>query len=174
MNIIIINGYPGSGKTTFQLFCSAMIKNAGYSAYSRSTVDEVKHIASYCGWDGSKTPENRKFLSELKQLLISYNDFCLNDIKGFVEAIRTIEKNNKNCTIFIDCREKDEIEKLVNAFPHDQVKRVCIIRTVDQSTLSNHADRDVYEITYDYYINNNESLSHLNEEARLFCKSILN
>lgn len=175
MNIMILNGYPGSGKTTFAKFCEQIIHNEGYDVFNRSTIDAVKSIASKCGWDGTKTPRNRQFLSDLKQLLIKYNDFCLNDIVGFVETVRTAPlKNETKCTIFVDCREREEIEKLKNAFPNDTVKVVCVIRNIDMSEITNHADRDVYDIKYDYYINNNESLEHLFNEARLFCKSILN
>ena len=36
-----------------------------YSCRIVSTVDFVKEIAARWGWDGTKTPQNRKFLSDL-------------------------------------------------------------------------------------------------------------
>ena len=39
-----------------------------------STIDYVKDIAKVLGWDGTKTLENRRMLSDLKDLLTRWND----------------------------------------------------------------------------------------------------
>lgn len=72
MEIIVINGFPGAGKDEFVNCCKKLIGEP----YVRniSTVDFVKYIAAECGWDGTKTPENRAFLSDLKDLLTKWND----------------------------------------------------------------------------------------------------
>ena len=46
-----------------------------------STVDKVKEIAAECGWDGVKSPKNRKFLSDLKDLLTEWGDVPYKDIE---------------------------------------------------------------------------------------------
>ena len=51
-----------------------------------STVDYVKEIATECGWDGTKTPENRKFLSDLKRVLTEWNEKPLRETVAAVDA----------------------------------------------------------------------------------------
>ena len=79
VKVVVCNGMPMSGKTTFQTICKGKSNHAhgieGYRGFGRlhiescSTVDFVKEVAKSCGWDGTKTLENRKFLSDLKDLL---------------------------------------------------------------------------------------------------------
>ena len=38
------------------------------------SVNLVKSLATMAGWDGNKTEKNRKFLSDLKDLLSNWND----------------------------------------------------------------------------------------------------
>ena len=68
----------GVGKTTFEAKCKELVAANSTFWYDEkqrmavdviSTVDFVKQIARECGWDGVKTPRNRKFLSDLKDLL---------------------------------------------------------------------------------------------------------
>ena len=55
-NIVIINGYGGSGKDTFVEFVSKYNK-----VYNFSSVDKVKEIAKLIGWNGKKEEKDRKF-----------------------------------------------------------------------------------------------------------------
>ena len=80
-----------------------------------STVDFVKEIATKCGWDGTKDLKNRKFLSDLKDLLTNWNNVPFNKI---VQQVKSIEDEWKyynidlnRTAIFIDCREPEEIQK---------------------------------------------------------------
>ena len=66
VKVVIVNGFPGSGKTTFQRECEMLRYDIGDGfCISVSTVDFVKRVAHCAGWDMTKTPENRKFLSDL-------------------------------------------------------------------------------------------------------------
>ena len=79
VKVVIVNGKPGVGKSEFERQCAAQCnlfhRTTGFSLGRdlwidvTSTVDFVKEIATECGWDGTKTLENRKFLSDLKDLL---------------------------------------------------------------------------------------------------------
>ena len=60
--IYIVNGFPGSGKTTFEKYVKLLVKD-NIAVYTMSTIDIVKHIATGLGWDGVKTAADRKFLS---------------------------------------------------------------------------------------------------------------
>ena len=55
--------------------------------YILSTVDFVKEIAKKCGWDGTKDLKNRKFLSDLKDLLTNWNNVPFNKIEQQVKSI---------------------------------------------------------------------------------------
>ena len=76
VKVVIINGMPMSGKTTFeelcQKICDPFAKESGFEEDNIlcvdicSTVDFVKIVAKQCGWDGTKDLKNRKFLSDLK------------------------------------------------------------------------------------------------------------
>ena len=81
MKIIVINGVPRSGKDQFVSFC----QNQTYWCKNISTVDFVKAVAQYCGWDGTKTPENRAFLAALKDLLTKWNDVPYKHIEESIE-----------------------------------------------------------------------------------------
>ena len=63
--VVVINGSGGVGKSTFIELC----REWDNRVFETSTVDFVKEVAKMCGWDGTKTDENRKFLSDLKDLL---------------------------------------------------------------------------------------------------------
>ena len=71
INVVVVNGSAGAGKTTFEEMCSFIL---GPYYRSRSSIDKVKEIAKNCGWDGSKDLVNRKFLSDLKDLLTEWDD----------------------------------------------------------------------------------------------------
>ena len=128
--------------------------------YILSTVDFVKEIATKCGWDGTKNLKNRKFLSDLKDLLTNWNNVPFNKI---VQQVKNIEDEWKyynidlnKTAIFIDCREPKEIQKLCAAL---NAKSLLITRSeVENNNTSNHADQNVLNYDYDIVIQNNGDL----------------
>lgn len=50
-----------------------------------SSVDKIKEAAKVLGWDGGKTEEDRKFLSDLKLLSTGYNNYLYEYIRTNVE-----------------------------------------------------------------------------------------
>ena len=68
--IVIINGSGGSGKSTFVRLCKEILESqTNWNVLELSTVDWVKAVAQFAGWDGSKEEKDRKFLHELKMAL---------------------------------------------------------------------------------------------------------
>lgn len=67
--IIVINGLPKSGKDTFASFASKYATTTNFSS-----VDFVKEVAKFAGWNGVKDLKARLFLSKLKELLADYDD----------------------------------------------------------------------------------------------------
>ena len=145
--------------------------------YNISTVDFVKEVATMCGWDGTKTPENRKFLSDLKDALTEWGDVPLKKVVTTVCACTGAAKfcgtNNKSVT-FIHCREPKEIDKLLKEFEQYDATTLLIRRVAAESVEQiNHADNDVLNYSYDYTIYNDSTLSWLRNEAVVFLRDYL-
>lgn len=169
MKIYILNGKAGSGKTTFFKLIEEKCRNY---VYNYSTVDLVKKVAYGCGWNGSKTPENRKFLSDLKDLLTEWDDVpykdCLKEIKRITSLANIYDVEHDDWAIFIDCREPKEIQKFVDRLG---AKTIFIDRKIEDYNASNHADANVENFEYDIVINNNGTLEDLAAVAMNFIKT---
>ena len=168
MEIIVVNGYPESGKDTFVNFCRDIV-GEDYCK-NISTVDFVKYIAAICGWDGTKTAKNRKFLSDIKDLLSNWNDVPFQKVKKEIELFKNELESygiDKYGIVFIHCREPEEIERFEKELG---AKSVFIDREESKKEQSNHADSKVENHSYTYKIDNNEDLEHLREGAETFIK----
>lgn len=169
MKIYILNGKAGSGKTTFFKLIEEKCRNY---VYNYSTVDLVKKVAYGCGWNGEKTPENRKFLSDLKDLLTEWDDVpykdCLKEIKRITSLADIYDVEHDDWAIFIDCREPKEIQKFVDRLG---AKTIFIDRKIEGYNASNHADANVENFEYDIVINNNGTLEDLAAVAMNFIKT---
>lgn len=170
MKYFIINGRPRSGKDTFVNFC---LEELGAFGKLISTVDFVKEIAARCGWDKTKTPKNRKFLSDLKDLLTNWGDVpykkTLQEIDMFKFDLDYWDVSDKG-VVFIMCREPKEIERFEREL---NAKSVLIQRaSVEFEQQSNHADSEVLNHKYDYIIENNGTIDELKEKAKGFLKNL--
>ena len=166
----IVNGYPHSGKDTFSNYCQLYLSAKGWDAHTISSVDFVKKIALKCGWDGQKRPEDRKFLSDLKELLINWGDVPLKKVEEDSEQIRKINEQRQGIlgtVIFVMVREPEEIKKFVHVLG---AEAIFIERKCDEK-LSNDSDKNVENYDYDYYINNDNGLDLLAETANIFCEN---
>lgn len=168
VKVFIVNGYPGSGKSTFVKFCQEEIGEN--LCKDLSTVDLVKQLAYECGWNGEKTPENRKFLSDLKDLLTEWNDIPYKDIANtiriFEDELIAYIGSTAGSFVFVQCREPQEIQKFVDRLGAQTI----FVRGNHEKTLSNHADKLVEDFEYDYYIDNYGTLDDLREKAIKFVK----
>lgn len=176
VKVCVINGRPGSGKTTFEQMCQQLCKTNLTTGFQKgrivqvaitSTVDFVKEIALKCGWNGQKTFENRRFLSDLKDLLTHWNDI---PYKKILEKVKQLDwwarYGSLDWILFVDCREPAEIQKLKERL---NATTVLIRREeVEFDETSNHADADVFYYDYDLTIYNNSDIIHLEDEARKF------
>lgn len=178
MKVVIINGIAGSGKDTFVTMCGDIL--GARRILNISTVDFVKEVAEFCGWDGTKTPKNRKFLSDLKDLLIEWDNIPFNKVVDVIDdwAYECIaEGKYEQSLVFVHCREPKEIEKFVEHYNIDDkniVTTLLIRRGVAENVQQiNHADNDVLNYSYDYTIYNDSNLSWLYNEARVFLQNYL-
>ena len=166
---IIVGGFPRSGKSTFVSYCQKIIGEQ--YTLNISTVDLVKYIAARVGWDGTKTPKNRKFLSDLKQLLVEWNDIPYKDVIKTAQYARD-ELNSYGIThtlyVFVQCREPEEIQKFV-----DRVgARTVFVLRKDHEKPTNESDIATRRYNYEATIFNDGDLDQLKLCAQAYVKSL--
>lgn len=165
VKVVIVNGMPESGKTTFQELCSKICSQyvTEYNVIIKSSVEWVKEIANVCGWDGTKSDKNRKFLSDLKRLLTDWDDAVL---KNLDDTIRHYHYSQHDFIVFVDIREPLEIERAKKLF---NATTVLVRRPqVEANQYSNESDMDVFNYNYDYTVWNDKEMEWLLEEADSF------
>lgn len=164
MSVFIVNGAPGVGKSTFEEYVREILGKENCSIFS--TVDIVKDIARQVGWDETKTPKNRKFLSDLKDLLTEWNDIPFRTTITSVALALDIAGGRH--VVFIDCREPKEIDKLKKYY---SCKTILIKRNKkEKEEILNHADAEVENYKYDLIIDNNGSKADLIDTVVEFIK----
>lgn len=131
----------------------------------------VKYIAARVGWDGTKTPKNRKFLSDLKQLLVEWNDIPYKDVIKTAQYARD-ELNSYGIThtlyVFVQCREPEEIQKFV-----DRVgARTIFVSRKDHEKPTNESDIATRRYNYETTIFNDSDLDQLALCAQAYVKSL--
>lgn len=154
--VFIINGSGGVGKDTF-------CEYVGHYAKVKviSSIDLVKDYASKMGWNGSKTPRDRKFLSDLKDLLTKYNDYPFRDICQKVLWF----KEDDDEFLFIHIREPEEIDRAKREF---NAHTILMVNDNVKGIYSNHADARVLEYNYDIVVDNSGTLKDLDIIAKDF------
>lgn len=149
--VFIINGSGFSGKDTFVNLINKQLP-PGHYAMNYSSVDEVKKIAKMIGWNGGKTEKDRKMLSDLKLLCTEYNDMPFQCMTNAYEIFRDDPSFDM---LFLHIREPLEIELAKNAF---KAKTILITRDCVEPIMSNMADANVNNYSYDIVIHNDGSI----------------
>lgn len=153
--VIVINGAGGVGKDTMCKFAAD-----AYSTKIISAVDQVKKIARMCGWDGSKDEKSRRFLSDLKDLLIRFNDL---PNRYLVKKTKKFMKNDIHELLFVHIREISEIEKYIKSVTAIMEPCECRIATLlvtrkGTKKWGNASDDGVYNYNYDFVYKNDQPL----------------
>ena len=145
--VIVINGKGGAGKDTV---CEAAAKHFRVSVIS--SITPIKEIAACCGWTGEKDNKSRKFLADLKALLIDYNGLPNNYLeKEYDDFI-----HSENDLLFVHIREGSQIDDFKKRIPTKCVTLIVRSPVIDDSRIvfGNVSDDDVEAYDYDYsYIN---------------------
>ena len=166
---IIVGGFPRSGKSTFVSYCQEIIGE--HYTLDISTVDLVKWLAEQSGWDGTKTPKNRKFLSDLKQLLIEWDDVPYKDVINTAQYKRE-ELDSYGIThtlyVFVQCREPEEIQKFVDRVGAHTV----FVSRKDHEKPTNESDIATRRYNYEATIFNDGDLDQLKLCAQAYVKSL--
>lgn len=167
--VFIINGSGGVGKDTFvNLISNNFLDVECTTVINFSSVDKVKEIAKKIGWDGkSKTEKDRKLLSDLKLLCTKYNDLPFNSMD---EKVYNFNKSDSSM-LFLHIREPEEIERAKKSF---NAKTILIKRDSIKHITSNIADENVFNYNYDIIINNNGTITELENKAIKFIEDFKN
>jgi len=164
--VIVINGKGGVGKDAICDITSKL-----FYAKTISSITPVKQVAALCGWKGEKDGKARRFLADLKQLLIAYNDFPNRYLLREVQSFRA----DPACDIlFVHIREADQIDAFLRSAGG---KAVTLLVRSSRPGLSavygNSADDDVEQYRYDYSFDNDCSLDALPRETERFMTALL-
>ena len=143
--VIVINGRGGVGKDTLCAFAEGK-----YAVRNVSSITPIKALAEQCGWNGEKTDRARKFLSDLKALLIEYNDYpttwALAEYERFLASDAEI--------MFLHVREGAEIAKFVRG-TGGRAQTLLVRRSSHHAGAYGNASDDlVEEYDYDYIFDN--------------------
>lgn len=158
--VLIINGSGGVGKDTFVSTLGKYI-----SVVHESIINPVKDIAHDAGWNGDKTEKGRAFLSALKIAMGEYNDYPYTCMEKVVNWFKTTD----NEILCIDMREPEDITRAKQEF---NAKTVLVMRPSVKQIKTNKADAGVYDIGYDYIVDNSSDSEHLQEEVELFLRKL--
>ena len=171
MAVLIINGAPRAGKDTF-----ITAVNSRYGCVNYSSVTWIKDIAKQMGWDGGKTPADRKFLAQLKDISTQYNNRPFDKV---IEKIQEIKEEGKTQFFCVCIREPKEIVNLLywcnihNIPAYSIYVRNCEAEQTAYATAEHTADTEFHKFHYEYQIYNNGSLNDFLESIPGFVDTIL-
>ena len=174
---VIISGKPRAGKTTFGDKVVEELHNNNRVAYQTSSVNRIKNFAYDMGWDGVKTPEARKFLSDLKQVCVNSPwgnltmQYIIREAKAVESGIPLYAGPSFPLYVLVQSREPSEIQKYVQTLGATAV----FVRGGhrEENVNSNESDRNVANFSYHYYIDNTGNLEDLDIEVSKFVKWLL-
>lgn len=177
--VIIVNGKPESGKTTFERYCKYCIESNEYGwTHIVSSIDPIKEIYKKLGWGGHKGEMERKHLSDLKKIWI---ESCDGPTQYLVDYILRLQDNGDSF-VFTDIREESEIIKMkevldVLSILGIKYKTVLIKRDhVEGIEHGNKSDDDIGQnkSIYDVIIDNSDGHNLLRSHADAFIEDLCN
>lgn len=181
-NIIMINGSGGCGKSTFCTFCREFTNELRYTGHwskfgalppvvvELSTIDYVKGIAKETGWDGKKDEKGRAYLSSLKDAMEEYDHIPSKKVLESIIKAWTLSKNNLTYLFFVNIREPENMQYF-SALCHDKGWPCSSLLVTNPNVpiiTTNHADSNVSNYNYNYYISNEGTLKDLRKKAEEF------
>ena len=176
--VFIINGSGGVGKDTV---CSAAAQS--WKVQNISSITPILQVAKAAGWDGTKTPAARRFLSQLKADCTEFNDlpfrYCTEQLQIFAE--------NDAELLFVHIREPEECKELLINSIKEEIERLrqtagvncktILVRrpTLEQARgqLGNRSDDGVAAYAYDAEFLNDGSLEELPAKVHDFLQALI-
>ena len=148
--IIVINGAGGAGKDTL----IDAVKET-YIVMNVSAITPITMAARELGWNNAKDDKSRKFLSELKQASIAYND---HPTKYLLEKVdRFLMWCAAEDVMFVHIREPEEIAKFIDrVYERYKIRPVTLLvrRKAVEHEYGNTSDDGVENYDYDFVFDN--------------------
>lgn len=163
MKIVILNGYPESGKDEFIGIASSI-----YDIYHHSTIDICKDIAIGCGWNEVKDDESRAMLSNLKKWYTKHFDGPFRDFKDVVNRLDVD-------VLFVVSREPEEICRMKQWCIDNECECIYIFmhRGNERNDYKNDSDNNVLSgIEPDIHFNNDGDINKLERDVAICLRSI--
>lgn len=159
--ICIINGSGGKGKDLFVELCGRYCE-----VLNVSSIDPAKnaamHLVGY-KWGDEKTDESlRALLSELKAISIRVNNYPFKYVSKHIEEFQSVSGE----LLFIHIREPQEIQQVLDVFPH--VHTLLLTNERVDDIVTNSSDANVYNFNYEFKIMNDGSIEELEMSASNF------
>ena len=161
--VIIINGKGGAGKDT-----ACAIATEHYHTQIISAITPIKELARQCGWGGEKDHRSRKFLSDLKRLLVKYNNLP----NTYLDHQYALFLQSNYDLLFVHIREADQMDAFKSKVSVNCVT-LLIKSPYDVLTYGNSSDDDVENYQYDYSFNNDQSIAALKIGFPAFLSQLL-
>ncbi len=162
--VVIINGTGGAGKDTL---CE--LAGHRYRVKNISAITPIKKIAAENGWDGGKDGKSRKFLADLKQLFVAYNDlpnrYLMEEYRRFLDS--------RDQILFVHIREGSEIDKFKKGVDIPCVTLLVHKNFGEQVVWGNPSDDLVEQYPYDYQYNNEKALEEAEDDFAAFLGKIM-
>lgn len=160
--VIAINGYARSGKDTVCEYVIDRLHKRGWRGHSISSIDPVRNMLREMGVPVDlKRPAERDLMAEVKSALERYNwwstRLCATDVQQWLSMIPEVPG-----ICFAHMRETAAIQKFTNLFgPLVTTKTLFVSSPSEERVLSNVADADVENMTYDIRLRNDGTLDDL-------------
>lgn len=169
-NVVILNGTATVGKNEFVKQLSELVK-----VKHISSIEKYKNILKEFfkpEYDETcKDDSVRKFLSDFKALAVKhFNDSYHEMMQKIFEFFESDDDVN---ILFIDIREPEEIQKIMDQFHNDEITTVLITNPNKECNMSNDSDANVFDFTYDWIIENDGTIEDLKEKAKIFYEGLL-
>lgn len=157
---VIINGFPGAGKDTFVELCTKY--NNNYYVVNIHSSDPTKYALSCLGYtDKDKArPEVRDFLAHICTVSNTLWNTSETYLQEKIDQIKLEQKLtfSEPTIIFFHERMPENIIRLKNKF---NALTLLISRETNMQGITNKADLEVLNGSYDLTIHNNSSLEEL-------------
>lgn len=163
--VIIINGRGGVGKDTL---CELAARR--YPVTVVSSITPIKEIAARCGWNGEKDDRSRRFLYELKRLLVEFNDY---PCQYLMEQYRKFLSGEEQI-LFVHIREREEIDKFRVLIKDTPCVTLLVKRSYEDGVRwGNAADDEAEDYEYDYSYDNVKGIELTEKNFLAFLEGIL-
>jgi hypothetical protein len=158
LKLVLINGYPGSGKDTFVELCEKFAE-----IWEAHSSDPAKQALRDLGWDGEKSEKIRAVLAYLVKI-----SYAFNKPQEYLKDIIDVAKICGKEIVFYHVREPENLAKFKQIYPN--AVTLFIDRDIARAEYSNASDNNVENFDYDVVIPNNGDLIELEGYAKSFMR----